>query len=79
MSDLILSRGSMSALSDAELRAGVEELQQRRETLAAEARERAKKSHLPKGARGPKVHSEADLAMLALLKGDADATSGSSS
>lgn len=69
MSDLILSRGSMSALSDDELRAGVEELQERREALAAEARARASKEKLPKAARGPKQPSAADLAMLALLKG----------
>lgn len=72
MEPLILSKGSLSAMSDEELRAGVAQLQERREALAAEARQRrASAAKLPKTAKGPKAPSQADLDMLALLKGNA--------
>lgn len=71
MEPLILSLGSLSTKSDEELRAGVAQLQERREALAAEARaRRASGAKLPKTARGPKTPSPEDIAMLALLKGD---------
>lgn len=68
---LILSRGSMSAMSDEELKAGVAELQARREALAAEARARKHAAKLPKAAKGPKAPSPEEIAMLKLLRGEA--------